>query len=139
MIRPAGKDDMEAVYRLIRQLSSHTFTKDQFIDCFIYNLENGCILVYEKDHFIRGCAAYSIHYLLHFSRKTAEIVNLVVDESCRGQCIGKELLYAIEQIAIEKGCVCIEVDSGKHRKDAHRFYEQEGFNSDHYKFTKGLL
>jgi ribosomal protein S18 acetylase RimI-like enzyme len=139
MIRAATADDLDAVYGLIRQLSRHEFTQEQFRDCYKYNNEKGRVLVYEKDNSICGCIVWNIHYPLHFSRKTAEIVNFVVDESCRGQGIGKELLRAVELIAIENGCACIEADSGKHREDAHRFYEREGFGSNHYKFTKGLL
>ena len=139
MIRAAIKDDLDAVYGLIKQLSRHEFTKEQFCDCYKYNLERGCVLVYEKDNRnICGCVVFNIHYSLHFSRKTAEIVNLVVDESFRNCGIGKKLLTHVEQIVIENGCVCIEVDSGKHREAAHRFYEREGFVCDHYKLTKEL-
>jgi PhnO protein len=138
MIRAGIKEDLEAVYRLMQQLSSHEFTKEQFEDCYSFNLVKRNIFVYEKDHFICGCVIYNIHYYLHFSRKTAEIVSLIVDENYRGQGIGKELLSAIEQIAAGSECVCLEVASGKQREDAHRFYTREGFAFDHYKFTKEL-
>ena len=140
MIRAATKDDLDTVYGLIKQLSSHEFSKEQFSGCYLYNLEKGRVLVYEKDHHnICGCLVFNIHYPLHFSRKSAEIVNLVVDESVRNRGIGRELLSYFEQIAIDNGCVCIEVDSGKQRKSAHRFYERDGFVCNHYKFTKGLI
>ena len=138
MIRIATKDDIDAVYGLIKQLSSHEFTKEQFNDCYLYNTQKGQVLVYEKDHTISGCIVYNIHYYLHFSRKSAEIVNLVVDESARGRGIGKELLVSFEQIAADLGCVCLEVDSGKHREAAHRFYMREGFVCNHVKLTKVL-
>jgi len=138
MIRQAVKDDINAVYGLIRQLSSYEFTKEQFNDCYLYNLEKGCVLVYEKDNIICGCLAFNIHYSLHFSCKTAEIVNLIVDEKARGYGIGKELLAAFEKIAADNKCVCIEVSSGKHREAAHRFYEREGFVCGHYKLRKVL-
>ena len=140
MIRAATKVDLDNVYGLMRQLSRHEFTKEQFGDCYFYSIEKGRVLVYEKDHHnICGCLVFSIHYHLHFSRKSAEIVNLVVDESIRGQGIGRELLTYFERIALDNGCVCIEVDSGKQREAAHRFYEREGFVCDHYKLTKGLI
>ena len=138
MIRIAKNDDLDTVYGLIRQLSSHEFTKKQFEDCFLYNIEKGRVLVYEKDHFICGCLTYNIHYHLHFSRKSAEIVNLIVDENIRGHGIGNKLLAAFEKIAADLGCLCIEVDSGKHRESAHRFYMREGFVCNHVKFTKVL-
>ena len=139
MIRAAMKEDADAVYGLMRQLSRHDFTTEQFRDCYLYNLEKGCVLVYEEDDIACGCVIYNIHYHLHFSHKTAEIVNLVVDKKVRDRGIGKELLTAVERIAADSGCVCIEVASGKYRKDAHRFYYREGFMCDHYKLTKELI
>ena len=138
MIRTATKGDLEAVYGLMRQLSRHCFTKKQFEACYFYNLENNRVLVCEENKNICGCAVLNIHYSLHFSRKTAEIVNLIVDESARSRGIGKELLASLEQIAADNDCVCIELGSGKQRSDAHRFYAREGFACNHYKFTKEL-
>ena len=138
MIRIAAKDDLNSVYGLIRQLSRHDFTKEEFGDCYLFNLERGRVLVYEEDGMICGCVVFNIHYSMHFSRKTVEIVNLIVDENTRNHGIGKELLAFVEQIAHDCGCVCIEVDSGKQREGAHRFYKREGFVCNHYKFTKEL-
>ena len=138
MIRSALKSDVDAVYGLIRQLSSHDFTKAQFEDCYLFNLDKGHILVYEDENIVCGCIAFNIHYSLHFSRKTAEIVNLIVAESCRSTGIGAELLATVEQIAVDNGCTRLEVASSKRRKDAHRFYEREGYATTHYKLTKGL-
>lgn len=138
MIRTATKDDLEAVYGLIRQLSYHDFTKDQFESCYSCNLENSHILVCEQNKCIYGCGVLSIHYHLHFSRKTAEVVNLIVNENSRNRGIGKELLASLEQVAADNGCVCIEIASGNQREAAHRFYKREGFASTHCKLTKAL-
>ena len=138
VIRAATKGDLDAVYELMRQLSRHHFTKEQFESCYLYNLENNRILVCEENKYVRGCGVLNIHYPLHFSRKSAEIVNLVVDATSRSRGIGKKLLASLEQTAASQGCACIEVDSGKHRDGAHRFYCREGFVNDHYKFSKEL-
>ena len=138
MIRLATKSDLDAVYGLIKQLSSHVFTKEQFCDCYLFNVEKGQVFIYESDHTVCGCLVFNIHYYLHFSRKSAEIVNLVVDEKVRGQGIGQALLAFFEQMAIDLDCICLEADSGKHREAAHRFYMREGFACNHYKFMKGL-
>jgi len=139
MIRTAMKNDLEGVYALMRQLSRHDFTNEQFEDCYLYNLENNHILVYEQDKKIYGCGILSIYYPLDYSRKVAEIVELIVDEDVRSRGIGKKLLKFLEQIAINNECVCLSLDSGKPRADAHRFYKREGFINTHYKFTKGLI
>jgi len=63
---------------------------------------------------------------------------LVVDESYRGQGIGKKLINRIEEIAISNQCNQIELDSSFHRKEAHHFYESIGYKSRAYLFTKPL-
>ncbi len=138
MIRLANVKDIDAAYRLMRQLSSHSFTKKQFEDCYLSNINYQIILVWEEEGMVCGLGVLTINYPLHFSDKSAEIVNLIVDAKIRGRGIGKELLAAMEQIAKQNGCVKLEVASGKPREDAHRFYEREGFDNTHYKLTKPL-
>ena len=139
MMRMARNNDMEAVWELMQQLSTHEFTKEQFVNCYSYNLDKGRILVYEKNNIVSGCIVLVIHYPLHFSCKTAEIVNFVVDQNARNQGIGKQMLAELEKIAAINECVMIEVASGKQREGAHRFYVREGYACTHYKFTKELL
>ena len=64
---------------------------------------------------------------------------LIVDENFRGRGIGKKLISRIEEIAISKQCKQIELDSAFHRKEAHHFYENLGFKSRAYLFTKPLV
>jgi len=139
MIRSATVTDAPAVYNLMRQLSSHDFSWTQFEACYLHNLQTSYILVNEENRQINGCGILCIQYLLHFSIKTAEIINLIVDENARSQGIGRALIETMEQIAHENGCEFIEVASGKHRQDAHRFYAREGFTSNHIKFRKAVL
>jgi len=136
VIRAATNDDLYAVYGLMRQLSRYPFTKEQFESCYLHNLENNYILVREQNKHVDACGVLSIRFPLHFSCKTAEIINLIVDEGARNQGIGKQLLVSFEAIAVASGCVCIVVNSGKQREAAHRFYEREGYVYTHYRFTK---
>jgi len=138
MIRTAAKEDLESVYKLIRQLTKHDFTPEQFKTCYLHNLKNNHILVWEEDGNVCGCGVLTVHYSLHYSRKSAEIVNLIVDADYRNLGIGRKLLLALEQIAINNKCVGLEVGSGQQREAAHRFYYREGFGCSHYKFTKSL-
>jgi GNAT superfamily N-acetyltransferase len=52
---------------------------------------------------------------------------LVVDESRRGEGIGGMLLERALELAKKGGCRRVELDSAFHRADAHRFYENHGF------------
>ena len=70
-----------------------------------------------------------------FQKKNIE---LVVEEDCRGQSIGRELFAHACEFAREEGCVQIELCSSMRRTDAHRFYEREGMRKDHFNFTMPL-
>jgi GNAT superfamily N-acetyltransferase len=57
----------------------------------------------------------------------AEIGGLVVDESFRGQGLGRALMEKAEEWARSKGIPEIRLRSGGHRKEAHIFYERIGY------------
>ena len=59
---------------------------------------------------------------------------VVADSSFRGKGVGCQLLSQLI-IAIEKKCKRVELDTAFHRKEAHRFYEQHGFENRAYLFS----
>ena len=75
---------------------------------------------------------------LHHADRIAEIMEFAVDPGYRNKGIGAEVLAEAERIAKEAGCVQIEVACNQLRKDTHRFYEREGMNNFHFKFSKPL-
>ena len=70
----------------------------------------------------------------------AEIGGLVVDANFRGQGLGKALLVACENWAIERGYSIMSVHSNMKRSEARLFYEGMGFNivKTQYVFHKGI-
>ncbi len=63
--------------------------------------------------------------------KRATVESVRVDEKYRGCGIGKELmLWAIERAKAEN-CVALQLTTNAERTDAHRFYENLGFNGSH--------
>ena len=52
--------------------------------------------------------------------------------------IGKQLIEKIEEIAKDKQLEQIELSTSTYRKDAHRFYEKQGYEKLHYNYTKEL-
>ena len=44
----------------------------------------------------------------------------------------------IEEIAKDKQFEQIELSTSTYRKDAHRFYERQGYEKSHYNYTKEL-
>jgi GNAT superfamily N-acetyltransferase len=52
--------------------------------------------------------------------------------------VGRALLGALAQRADAAGCTALDLDSGVHRADAHRFYMREGLTISSFHFARGL-
>jgi GNAT superfamily N-acetyltransferase len=61
------------------------------------------------------------------SELTCEILGLVVDQSCRGQGIGRMLVAAVESWAATRGLAAIKVRSNVARAESHPFYQRLGY------------
>lgn len=64
--------------------------------------------------------------------------DLVSDEACRSQGVGKRLADWLEQQAKSSGCDVLALDSGVQRQRAHRFYFREGMHIPSFCFRKAL-
>ena len=127
MIEYAKLEDKEEIYNLICILENKEINKEHFDYVFENSLKDEDIiyLVY-RDEKIEGFLSFKIHHYLHHDRDTGEIVELIVLPEKRNLKIGKQL--------IEK----IELSTSTYRKDAHRFYERQGYEKLHYNYTKAL-
>lgn len=64
-----------------------------------------------------------------------EISGLVVDEKLRGHGIGDQLISEVKKWAESKGVGIVRLRANVIRKDAHRFYEREGFRKAKEQFV----
>ena len=53
--------------------------------------------------------------------------------------IGKQLIQRVERKAMELGLEEIELSTSTYRKKAHHFYEVNGYQMNHYNYTKQLI
>ena len=74
------------------------------------------------------CGFVSVHIqkLLHHTAPIAEIQELVVDEKCRGQGVGKLLFGKAKEIAAKAGCPQLECACNQRRTASHAFYKKQG-------------
>ena len=68
----------------------------------------------------------------------AELESVHVRSDLRGRGIGAKLLGAAEALARREGCCRVQLTSRKVRRDAHRFYEAQGYTSTSQGFKKLL-
>jgi len=74
-----------------------------------------------------GIAALHLIPMLEVTGRFARLVALVVDDRCRGQGLGRQLVTAVEERAQDAGCVKLEVTSSRRRDRAHAFYQALGY------------
>lgn len=70
---------------------------------------------------------------------TCYISAIITNESERRKGYGTRMLEEVKKIAREKGCKGIILDSGIPRKEAHKFYEAQGFERNCYGFDYLLV
>ena len=85
------------------------------------------VLVAERDALIIGCL--SVHAVPYLERtgRWGRIESLVIDESARGTGAGSALLQSAETVALDWGCLAMEVTSARTRDDAQAFYQRMGY------------
>ena len=83
-----------------------------------------------------GLASLHVEPHIHADLPAGRLMNIVVDERCRGQGIGRALVAAVVEMARAAGCDRLELTSRLARVDAHRFYESQGFEHTSKKFQK---
>ena len=64
--------------------------------------------------------------------------DLITDETRRSTGVGHALIAYMEQVANERGCDSLALDSGTQRQQAHKFYFREGLTIPAFHFSKLL-
>lgn len=139
MIERARLEDLDEIYSLMCILENKQLDRQHFIDVFQRGLSHKDViyLVYRQEK-ILGFLSFTVHHFLHHDRDTGEIVELVVLPESRGQKIGKQLIEEIERQARLLHLEQIELSTSTYRKQAHHFYEKNGYEMLHYNYTKKL-
>ena len=139
-IRYCQKEDLEAIYKLICELEECNLNHEQF--ALVYenklNDEKSHYLVAVSDDMIVGFVSVNIDYQLHHENKVATIEELVIDNSYRGNGIGRLLVDFSTKLALEHQCKVIELTSNFKRIEAHQFYQKNDFIKSSYKLIKVL-
>ena len=145
IIRTASEKDIPILLGLLYDLGRPKPQEDADVDIFrnlvkkyVTDLDK-TILVAERDD-IEIVGMMSIIFLPRLNRSTLElyIPELVVLEKYQNQGIGKKLINSCINLAKEKKCHRIRLESGNQRKGSHQFYKHLGFEQSAFSFTKNL-
>ena len=136
LIRAPELKDIPSLNKLFLQLGYQTDAErlKQHINQTNTNLS---ILVAESEKELYGVIVVNFITPVHEDGLWALISALVIDESSRGAGIGRKLLIAAEQIALDKGSQ-IELSSSERRVRAHKFYESNGYKEVRKRLVKLL-
>lgn len=139
-ITNARPEHFPQIYSLICDLEETSLDRSKLETVYLRNLADPGIhyLIALENGEAAGFASVHVQYLLHHGGKIAELQEIVVAESHRGQGIGGRLFSEAEKTARAAGCLQLEVCCNRKRTDSHRFYEREGMAASHFKFTEVL-
>jgi GNAT superfamily N-acetyltransferase len=149
IIRDARPADMARLLELYLQLSASSQhpeeevrpTSDEHYAALerITNDPSSELFVLEKDGRVVGTyALYVMPNLSHGGRPFAIVENVVVDDTLRGQGLGRLLMDHAETRARAAGCYKLALMSNVKRAPAHAFYQSIGFEPTHKGFTRYL-
>ena len=137
-IRDAAPADAEAIAGLLTQLGypSEPAAVEARLDRL--RIVGDRVVVAEVDGQVVGVAHLQVSPAIERDRPAAKLGALVVDETQRGQGIGRALVEAIEAEARLRGCELLFLTTAERRDDAHAFYERVGLERSGRRYARTL-
>ncbi|MBD0336759.1 MAG: GNAT family N-acetyltransferase [Cyanobacteria bacterium Co-bin13] len=129
--------DLRRCFPVVVQLRPH-LSQAEFINRVLQQRQEGYQLVYvEAEDGVKAIAGFRIQNMLAHGR-ILYVDDLVTDASSRSQGYGQQLISWLQGQAQAQGCSSLQLDSGVHRAEAHRFYFREGLVITSFHFAKPL-
>ncbi|MCI9016342.1 MAG: GNAT family N-acetyltransferase [Clostridia bacterium] len=140
MIRKLELKDIEEVFELLNELYKNKIEHSIFIEKYKESLNDDKFygIVAIEDNKVVGVLISRIINRLVKKRNILFIDDLIVNEKYRNKGIGKLLIQVAINYATSKDCETVELTSYILNVNAHRFYENNGFEKNNYKFKKYL-
>jgi GNAT superfamily N-acetyltransferase len=141
VVRRAEERDFEPVTRLLAELGRPDVgpaDEPEAREVYLRHIGRAdaasLVAVNDEDEIVGFC---SLEFRDRLNRRTEQawIPDLIVTESARSTGAGRALLEAAFDVARERGCYELTLESGWAREVAHRFYEIAGMTRDGYFFT----
>ncbi|TDQ29941.1 GNAT family N-acetyltransferase [Tenacibaculum caenipelagi] len=136
--KPIHKKNILSILPLLQKINTTTpldilkIRVLEMIDCSNYE----CVGVYDENKLI-GISGlwYSVR---HYVGKSVEPDHVIIDETYRGNNIGKQFFNWIYEYTKSKGYEAIELNTYTGNRKSHKFYYNEGFEIYGFHFVKIL-
>lgn len=137
IFKKAEKEDFATAYSYITRLWDYnTYNKEEIASVYdkVLQSENTFIFFVIDDGEYKGMCHGDFFDTFWMSGETCYVSSLITNEKDRGKGYGKALLDHAKELAVQRGCKAMILDSGMVRTQAHKFYETYGFEKSCYGF-----
>ncbi|MGE5626636.1 MAG: GNAT family N-acetyltransferase [Solirubrobacterales bacterium] len=140
-MRNATVGDFELAFDYIKKLWTYN-TYDKELIREVYNnvlaSDNDFAFFIIDEEKPKGFCHGTFFNTFWLSGLTCYIASIITNQEERKKGYGRKMMDHVKNLATEKGCKGIILDSGLPRLDAHRFYENYGFEKCSYCFELKL-
>lgn len=131
-----NKEDILTILPLLRK--ANTTTPQDILETRVLEMAQypnyECIGVFDDNKLVGICGLwYSIR---HYIGKSVEPDHVIIDETYRGNNIGKQLFKWVYDYTKTKGCEAVELNTYTANRKSHKFYYNEGFEIYGFHFLK---
>lgn len=137
-IRAAGSDDHDGVFALLEGFATTFRPERERFECMFPEIVSGddsLLLVAEDGCSIAGYVLAFDHPAFYANARVCWIEELMVAEHRRGEGIGRALVAAVEQWALDRGAALVALATRR----AASFYEAAGYEDSAVFFRKLLV
>ena len=131
--RAEKEDDVRRCWPVFQELRQNIATEDEFIERWSRQVVEGYRIVYlESDGVVSAVGGYRLQHNLAWGR-FIYLDDLAALTAKHGNGLGEAILKFVQDEARRLGCEAVHLDTGYHRRRAHRTYLRNGFelNSHH--------
>ncbi|MGI6721505.1 MAG: GNAT family N-acetyltransferase [Anaerovoracaceae bacterium] len=129
--KTAAMEDYDAAFDYIEKLWTYnTYDKEEIREVYreVINDDNSfAFFLVDDEGGYHGFCHGDYFITFWMSGLTCYVSSIITNEDERGMGNGIKLMDHAVEMARERGCKAVTLDSGLPRKDAHRFYEKYGF------------
>ncbi len=136
IIRKLELKDLEEVFELYENKIDYSIFTQKYKTILKDNNFYGIVAI--EDNKVVGVLISRVINRLAKKKNILFIDDLIVNEKYRNTGIGKLLIQDATNYAKSKDCGALELTSMIENVNAHKFYENNGFEKRQYKFKKHL-